>query len=161
MKTLSLLVLAPALLVAQEVSIKVMQLPPEIRAAVASRFPGAPMTAASRETEDGKTTYEVTVKVDGRKVDVTASTAGALTLIEREISRKDLPPAVTSLIGAQYPKARYHTVEDVTTVSAAGESLSYFEVLITDTRKEKWELQIALDGSRIIKTEKKKPGDVN
>ncbi|HEX7937970.1 MAG TPA: PepSY-like domain-containing protein [Gemmatimonadaceae bacterium] len=168
MKTLSMLLLAPALLAfashdahAQEVSIKPAQLPAEIRAAVAKRFPNAPMTTASREVEDGKTSYEVTVKVDGKKVDVTASTAGELTLIEREMAKKDLPAAVAALIDAKYPKARYHTVEDVSTVSSAGESLSYYEVLLTDSSKQKWELQVALDGSRIITTEKKKPGDVD
>ena len=161
MKTLAILLLAPALLAAQEVSIKVAELPAEIRAAVAKRFPNAPMTAASKETEDGKTSYEVTVKVNGKNVDVTASTSGQLTLIEREMSKKELPAAVVKLIDDKYPKAKYNVVEDISTVSATGETLAYYEVLITDAKKEKWELQVALDGSKIIKVEKKKPGDVN
>jgi len=161
MKTLSLLLLAPAVIAAQEVSIKVDQLPAEIRAAVTKRFPGAPITAASKETEDGKSFYEVTIKLNGKKVDVTATPGAQLTLIEREMSKKELPAAVLQLIDAKYPKAKYNTVEDVSTVSTAGETLSYYEVLLTDTKKEKWELQVALDGSKILKTEKKKPGDVD
>ena len=161
MRELTLLLLAPVLLAAQEVSIKVAQLPPEIRAAVAKRFPGAPMVEAARETEDGKTFYEVTIRLNGKKVDVTATQGAQLTLIEREISKKDLPAAVTKLIDAQYPKAKYTIVEDVSTVSPTGETHSYYEVLLTDTKKEKWEVQVALDGSRILKSEKKKPGDVD
>ena len=161
MKTVALLFLAPTLIGAQEVSIKVAQLPPEVRAAVTKRFPNAPMTGASRETEDGKTFYEVSIKLNGKNVDITATPGAELTLIEREMAKKELPAAVLQLIDAKYPKAKYNMVEDVSTVSATGETLSYYEVLITDSKKEKWELQIALDGSRILKVEKKKPGDVN
>jgi hypothetical protein len=160
MKTVALMFLAPALLRAQEVSIKVSDLPSEIRSAVSARFPGAPMVEAARETEDGKTFYEVTIKLNGKKVDVTASTAGQLTLIEREIAKKDLPATVVKLVDDKYPKAKYNTVEDVTTISATGEKLSYYEVLIT-VNKERLELQLALDGSSILKAERKKPGDVN
>ena len=160
MKALALL-LVPAIAVSQEVSIKVAQLPAEIRAAVAKRFPDAPMVEAAKETEDGKTFYEVTIRLNGKKVDVTATPGAQLTLIEREISKKDLPARVIALIDALYPKAKYNIVEDVSTVSPSGETLSYYEVLLTDARKVQWEVQVALDGSKILKTEQKKPGDVN
>ncbi len=161
MRHIAILLLFPTIGAAQEVSIKVDQLPAAIRSAVMKRFPGAPLLEAARETEDGKTFYEVTIRLNGKKVDVTATPGAQLTLVEREISRKDLPAAVITLINGAYPKARYNIVEDVSTVSPAGETLSYYEVLLTDSKNVQWEVQVALDGSKVLKTEQKKPGDVD
>ena len=161
MKSIALLLLVPALVGAQEESVPVAKLPAEIRSAVTKRFPGTPITGAAKETEDGKTFYEVTLKVNGKNVDVTAMQSGELTLIEREISRKDLPAAVTKLLDQKYPKAKWELVEDVMTVSGAGETLSYYEVLLTDATRQKLEVQVAVDGSKVLKEEKKKPGDPN
>jgi len=161
MRTIALLLVVPALALAQEESVPVSKLPAEILSAVTARFPGMPIVGAAKETEDGKTFFEVTVKVNGKNVDVTATQAGALTLIEREISRKDLPATVTKLLDQKYPKAKWDLVEDVTTVSGSGETLSYYEVLLTDATKQKLEVQVAIDGSKILKEEKKKPGEPN
>ncbi len=160
MKALTtLLLIVPALAAAQEESIPVSKLPPEIRSAVAARYPTARMTGAAKETEDGKTFFEVTIKLNGKNIDVTATQSGELTLIEREMSRKDLPAAVLKLLDEKYPKAKFHLVEDVSTVSGAGATLSYYEVQLTDANKQLLEVQVAVDGSKILKEEKKKAGD--
>lgn len=159
MRSVLVLLLAPALAFAQEESVPVSKLPAEIRAAVNARFPNAPISGVSRETEDGKTFYEVTLKVNGKNVDVTASLAGALTLIEREMKRSELPAAVSKLLEEKYPKAKYQLVEDVSSVTANGTTLSYYEVQIVDAKKQALEVQVALDGSKILKEEKKKPGE--
>lgn len=159
MKVVACLLLAPALVAAQEENVPVSKLPAAIVSAVNSRFPNTKISSAARETEDGKTFFEVTIRLNGKNVDVTAMQTGELTLIEREISRKDLPAAVQTLLDATYPKAKWNMVEDVSTVSAKGETLSYYEVLLTDAKKEQWEVQVAPDGSKVLKTERKKPGD--
>lgn len=161
MKVFACLLIAPVLVVAQEEEIPVAKLPPAIVSAVNARFPNTKISSAVRETEDGKTFFEVTIRLNGKNVDVTAMQTGELTLIEREISRKDLPAAVQRLLDTRYPRAKWNLVEDVSTVSALGETLSFYEVLLTDARKEQWEVQVAPDGSKVIKTEKKKPGEPN
>ena len=158
MKTAALL-FVPVLAFAQEENVPVSKLPPAIVSAVNARFPNTKISSAARETEDGKTFFEVTIKLNGKNVDVTATQTGELTLIEREMAKKDLPAAVTKLVEAQYPKAKWNLVEDVSSVSASGTTLSYYEILLTDAKKEQWEVQVALDGSKVLKVEKKKPGD--
>jgi hypothetical protein len=161
MRTIAMLFLVPVLAVAQEQSIPASKLPAEIRSAVAARFPGTPITGAAKETEDGKTFFEVTLKINGKNVDVTATQSGELTLIEREMKRSELPAAVSRLLDETYPKAKFQMVEDVSTVTNKGETLSYYEVLLVDAKKQTLEVQVAVDGSKILKEEKKKAGDPN
>ena len=158
MKPLVALLLAPALTLAQEQKVPVSRIPPEIRAAVKARFPDSPIAGAVKETEDGKTFYEVTLKAGGKNVDVTVTQAGAVTFIEKELKRSELPASVSQLLETKYPKAKWQTVEDVSTVTAKGTTRTYYEILLVDATKQAWEVQVALDGFTILKEEKKKAG---
>ena len=60
------------------------KLPKAVVDAVAKRFPKIKLTSASKEKEDGKVMYEVTLKKDGKNIDVTVTEAGAITLIEQQ-----------------------------------------------------------------------------
>lgn len=153
--------IAPCAIRAQEQAVKIKDAPTIVLQAVSARFPDAKIHGVSKETEDGKQVYEVTLKQRGRNIDVTTTPEGTLTLIEKEIARADLPAAVASLLRAQYPRATYKLVEEVTGVSGSTESLSFYEVLLVDAKKQMLEVEIAADGSKILKVEKKKPGDPN
>ena len=157
MKAITILLLVPALAGAQEESLSAASIPAPIKSAVMARFAGAKIKGGSKETEDGKTFYEVSLDRAGKNIDVTSTPAGELTLIESEISRADLPAAVSKLIDTKYPKATWRRVEEVREFKAKEES-SYYEVLLTDAKKQAWEVQVAADGSKFINIEKKKPG---
>ena len=62
------------------------------------RFPKAEMVDASKEVADGKTEYEVTVKDNGRKIDITLNSEGAISVMEKEIGEADLPePGIVTI----------------------------------------------------------------
>jgi hypothetical protein len=155
----ALLPLLSSVLAAQEQTVAIKDAPTAVIQNVTARFPNARVAGVSRETEEGKQVYEVTLKQDGKNIDVTTTPAGQLTLIEREIARRDLPASVSKLINSQYPRATYKMVESVTGVAGPTETLSFYEVLLVDAKKQTLELQVAPDGTAILKVEKKKKGE--
>ena len=153
MRSLGLLVLVAAC-AGQEATIAVADVPPVVMSAVRARFPNASATEASRETKDGKTLYEVTLKDGTQQIDVTSTLEGQLIEVEGGLSESDLPDAVTRAVSTKYPGAKYRIVEDVKTSDPAAPRSSYFEVLLETPDKRFVEVQIAADGT-ILKEEKK------
>jgi hypothetical protein len=137
-----------------EETIPLDQLPKAVSAAVKKRFPKLEMTEAAKEETDGKTVYEVTVKENGKNIDVTLTPEGVITTIEKEIAAKDLPKAVSDGVEKKYPKATYKIVESVTTVTDGKDKIAYYEVLIVTADKKRMEVEINLDGT--IKHEEEK-----
>jgi hypothetical protein len=125
--------------------------------AVKAMFAGADITGAAKETEDGKTVFEVSLKQKGRNIDVTLGTDGKIQLIEKEIAEKDLPAAVKRTLDAKYPKATYKIIEEVSNVKEGKPTLDFFEVLLVTANKQKLEVQITPDGK--IKSEEKKQAE--
>jgi phosphopantothenoylcysteine synthetase/decarboxylase len=99
---------------ADEEKIPVEKLPPAVAKAAKQKFPGARIHAASKEVEDGATTYEVELKVEGRSVDLALNADGKILEIEKEVSIKELPRAVTKRLAARYPGAKIEKVEEIT-----------------------------------------------
>ena len=99
------------------------KVPKEVSEAVAKRFPNAKVMEASKETEDGKTFYELTFKEKGRNVDVTVSSDGTLTMIEKEIAVKDLPEKVVSGLEKKHPMGTHKFAEAVYKVKDGEEKL--------------------------------------
>ena len=140
---------------ADEENIPLDKLPKAVVEAVKKRFPKAEMKEASKEVEDGKTTYEVTVVDDKQNIDVTLTPEGALVSIEKEIAVKDLPKVIADAVMAKYPKGKMTKAEEVIKVKDGKETLEYYEVILTDGDKKDIEVQIFPDGK--IKAEEKKP----
>ncbi len=80
--------------VADEEKIAAEKLPAAVKKAVKKKFPEAKIHGAAKEVEDGKTTYEVELKVEGRSVDVALNAEGKILEIEKEIPVAKLPEAV-------------------------------------------------------------------
>jgi hypothetical protein len=99
---------------ADEEKIPVEKLPAAVTKAVKKKFPKARIQAASREVEDGATTYEVELKVEGRSVDLALNADGKILEIEKEVPVNELPRAVTKRLAARYPGARIEKVEEIT-----------------------------------------------
>jgi hypothetical protein len=140
---------------ADEEKLPLDKVPKPILEAVKKRFPKAEITGAAKETEDGKTEYEVSLKDGDTKYDVMFSAEGAMTLIEKQIPFKELPKAVTDAIQAKYPKATYKIAEEMTKVTDGKEELACYEVLFETADKKFVEAEVAPDG-KILKTEDKK-----
>src|SRR5262245_4723675 len=90
---------------ADEEKVALDKLPKAVSESVKKKFVGAELTGASKETENGKTSFEVSLKHKGQKMDVTVTEAGVIELIEKEISAKDLPAVVRSAIDKKHPNA--------------------------------------------------------
>jgi hypothetical protein len=99
---------------ADEEKISVKELPKAVLKAVKEKFPKAEIKGAAKEEEDGKTTYEVLLKVKGRSVDVAMKADGTILEIEKEMAVDDLPKAVRKTLSAKYPKAKITKAEAVT-----------------------------------------------
>src|ERR1700722_18363582 len=74
------------------------KVPASVMATVKKRFAGAELIGASKETENGKTAFEITLKFEGAKMDVSLSPEGELQGIEKQIAYKALPEAVSKTV---------------------------------------------------------------
>lgn len=143
---------------AQEEKVTLDKLPRAVSGAVKKRFPTAEMASASKETEDGKTVFEVTIKDKGHNIDVSVTPEGMITGFEKAIDAKDLPKPVTAALREKYPGATYELYEEVYHVKDGKESLDYYEMLLTAKDKKKWEVCVSADG-KITKEEDKTKKD--
>jgi len=144
-----------AVLRAEEEKVPLDKLPKAVADAVKKRFPDAELVKASKETEDGKMFYEVSVKDKDLKADVTLTAEGQVQEMEKEVAAKDLPAAVTEALEAKYPKAALKKSEEIIKVRDGAEKLESYEVLLVTTEKKTVEVVFSPDG-KIIKTEEKK-----
>jgi hypothetical protein len=121
------LALASAAMAGEE-EIPVKRLPKAVIKAVKARFPKAEIKGAAKEEEDGKTTYEVMLKVKGRAVDMALKADGTILEIEKEVPVDELPKAVKKALAARHPKAKIAKAE-VLTKGEHGPAL--YEIAIT------------------------------
>jgi hypothetical protein len=141
---------------ADEEKVPLDKVPKAVLDAAKKRFPKAEVVGASKEKEDNKTVYEIELKLDGKKIDVTLTEEGAITTIEQQIDAKDLPKAVSEALDKKYPKAAFKIVESVTKVKDGNEKLEYYEVLLVTAEKKEIEVEILADGKIKNEEEKKK-----
>jgi biopolymer transport protein ExbD len=155
MLVLAVGVMAVAHVRADEEKVPLDKLPKAVKEAVEKRFPKVETKRAAKEKDGDKVVYEVTLTKDGKKIDVSVTEAGAITLIEQEIEFKDLPNAVAKTFDEKYPKAKYEVVESVTKVADAKETLDYYEATLVAADKKKWEVTVLPDGRLKAATEVK------
>ncbi len=99
---------------ADEEKISVENLPAAVKKAIKKKFPKAEIEKATKEVEDGKTTYEVLLEIEDRPVDVAFKADGTILEIERAIPLEELPAKVKKALAAKYPGAKIEKVEMVT-----------------------------------------------
>jgi hypothetical protein len=138
---------------AGEEKVAIDKLPRPVVEAVKKRFPKAELKAASKETEDGKTEYEVAIVDGSTKIDVQLSPDGTITTIEKEVDFASLPDAVRGALEKAYGKATYKKAEEIIKVQAGKESLDCYEVVVEKADKKKVEVQLESDG-KLRKEEK-------
>jgi hypothetical protein len=141
---------------AADEKISIDKLPKVVTAAVTKRFPDAKLLSAEKETEDGKTVYDVAIKDKEQNIEVTVTPEGNIVSFEKEITAKDMPKAVTDAVEAKYPKATYKKVEEVYNVKDGEEKMETYEVLLVTEAKKKVEVLVTPEG-KITKTTEEKP----
>jgi hypothetical protein len=74
-----------------EEKVAIDKLPKAVVKAVKDRFPEAELKSAEKETENGKTVYDVEIKYKGANYEVAVTAGGEVTGYEKEIAAKDMP----------------------------------------------------------------------
>lgn len=148
---------APLMRADDEEKVALDKVPKAVLDAVKARFPDAELKEASKETEDGKTSYEIEVKTKKGDFAVELTPDGDITEIEKDIEAKDLPKAVAKTLEENYPKAELGEIEEVTKVEKKEEKLSHYEIEIK-TGDKKVEVKIDPDG-KVIKHKKEEKKD--
>jgi Putative beta-lactamase-inhibitor-like, PepSY-like len=140
----SLLILS-AFAGADEVKVPLKDVPKAVLDSVKAKFPRGELTGAVKESEDGKTTYEIALKDGGRAVDLAATADGKITEIETTIDAKALPAKVTSALGTKYPKATIKKAEEIVEIKDGKETKS-FEVIVMTTAEKSLEVKVTPEG---------------
>lgn len=96
-------------------------LPDPVLAAFRKSYPNATIKNASKETEDGKTVWEVESTENGLGRDLVYNPDGTVVEVEEEIAASAAPAAVSAALKAKYPKGIVTKVEKRT----AGKSVTY------------------------------------
>lgn len=103
-----------AMVGADEEKIPVEKLPEAVLKVVKAKYPQAKIDEASKEVEDGVTTYEVELKHEGRGVELTLKADGTIVEVEKEVAAETLPEAVKAALTAKYPNEKIKKAEEVT-----------------------------------------------
>ena len=135
---------------ADEEKVPLDKLPKAVAGAVEKMFPKAKVVSASKEVEDKKTVYEVSIRDGEQNVQVTVTPEGEITEVEKEIAAKDLPKEVRATLAEKYGKVTFKKAEEVT----KGKELTYEVLLVT---KDKKTLEIKFDPKgKVLNVEEKK-----
>ncbi len=118
---------------AQEAKLTPAQIPEAVSSAATQRFPDAKLSHWSKETDDGKTTFEVSVADGKGKRDAVFSPDGVLVSVETSIEVNSIPASVKSTIQEKYPSARIKKAEKIT---LASNEIQYEVDLLKAAKKE-------------------------
>jgi uncharacterized membrane protein YkoI len=131
---------------ADEEKISLDKLPNEVKDAVLKRFPKAELKGAEKETDKGKTYYEVALIHKEQKIEVTLTEKGEIVEIEKIIAAKDLPKAVKKALDDKYPKATFKTIEEVIKVTEGKEKTTKYGVVLVTADKKAVAVSLDPDG---------------
>jgi uncharacterized membrane protein YkoI len=143
MKTCFALALAAAAAIAAETRVQMKDLPPAVQKAVQEHTAGAQIKGLSKETEKGKTVYEVETMVNGKSRDLTLDAAGTVVEIEEQVALDSIPAAAKAAIEKKTAGGRIKSVESVTKGSE-----TVYEAAYSKAGKSH-EFQVRADGSDV------------
>lgn len=157
----------------EEEKVAIDKLPKAVVEAVKKMFPKAEMTGATKEEveeadneesvdkavdkdddkddekddddEKPEILYEVTLKDNGQKIDVTVEESGEIQEIERTIDLKDLPMLVTEALAKKFPKSTLKSAEVVYEVEDGKEELECYEVKLETADKKEIEATVEIE----------------
>jgi hypothetical protein len=143
---------------AQETEIPLDQVPKAVMDSARAKFPEAKIKEAAKETEDGKTVFELEMTHENRKMDVTFREDGTLVLTETQVSEKEVPAIVRQAVKDKYPGAKIDLIESVKKGPEAKKEADYYEFHLTKVDKKTAEVEVDREG-KVLNIEEKKDKD--
>jgi hypothetical protein len=126
---------------AQERRIKRSELPAAVEKTVVEQSKGATVRGFSEEKENGQTTYEAEMLVDGHTKDVQMDANGAVMEVEEQVDLQALPSEVKAGLQAKAGKGKITKVESIT---KKDKLVAYEAQVVTNGKKS--EVQVGPDG---------------
>lgn len=144
MKTcLALTLTLAAAAIAAETKVQMKDLPAAVQTAIQGQTAGAQIKGLSKETEKGKTVYEVETMVNGKSRDISFDATGAVVEIEEQAALDSIPSAARAAIEKRAMGGQIRTVETVT----KGSTIVYEASFTKGGRSH--EFQVRADGSDV------------
>lgn len=125
-----------------ETKVKMESLPAAVQSAIQAQTKGATILGITSEKENGKTTYEVETKVNGKGRDVTFDQKGAVVETEDEVDLDSIPAAAKTALQKRAATGTITKVEKIT----EGSTVSYEAEIKTKAGKSV-EAGVNADGS--------------
>jgi len=127
--------------VAQEKKIKRSELPAAVEKTVAEQSKGATIRGFNQEQENGQTTYEAELIVNGHSKDVQMDANGTILEVEEQVDFQALPAEVQAGLQAKAGSGKITKVESIT---KKDKLVAYEAKVLTDGKKS--EVQVGPDG---------------
>ena len=99
---------------ADEEKVPLDKVPRAVLDAVKDKYPDAELVGAERETEKGKTHYEIALKHKGSKLEVILTPEGKVVAVEKTIPAAALPRAVAEALKTKFPGTEIKGAEEIT-----------------------------------------------
>ncbi len=126
---------------AQEKHIKRAELPAAVEKTVVEQSQGATIRGFNEEKENGQTTYEVEMLINGHTKDVQMDASGAVLEVEEQVDLDALAPAIKAGLQARAGEGKITKVESI---SKKGHLVAYEAQVVTGGKKS--EVQTGPDG---------------
>lgn len=121
--------------------------PAAVLDAVKVRYPKAEIKSAEKETDRGRTYYEIESRLNGRELEVTLEPNGTIVEIEKDVAAGDLPKPVADAVAANHPDARIKKAQEVIKLKS-GKEMKHFDVDLEVGGKD-LDMKVAPDGKII------------
>ena len=125
-----------------EKALQMKDLPPAVQKTVQDQTKGAEIKGLSKETENGKTSYEVETMVSGKHRDFVVDVKGAVTEVEEETPFDSIPAAAKAAIGKKAAGGKIGRVETMTRGNA-----TFYEAAYTGKDGKKHSVLVTPDGT--------------
>lgn len=129
----------------QAAKLAMKDLPKVVQATVQKETQGAEIVGISKESEGGKTIYEIETKVKGHSRDMLIDDKGTLTELEEETSLASVPAAVQAEIKKSVGTAKLVKLETVYNGSKVMTGYS----AVVETGGKQSEVEMGLDGKKL------------
>ena len=125
----------------QEKKITRSELPAAVEKTVVEQSKAATIRGFNEEKENGQTTYEVEMLVNGHTKDVQMDASGAVIEVEEQVEAQALSAGVRAGLQAKAGKGKIAKIESITKKEKL---VAYEAQIVTDGKKS--EVQVAPDG---------------
>jgi uncharacterized membrane protein YkoI len=129
---------------AQEKKIKRSELPAKVEKTVVEQSKGATIRGFNEEKENGKTTYEVELLVNGHSKDMGMAANGAVIEIEEQVDIESLSADVRTALRAKAGKGKITKIESIT---KKDKLVAYEAQVVTSGKKS--EVQVGPNGQSL------------